>query len=94
MIQQGCEDCGGIESRKTHEINRAIHAHQCDGMQIADESVVLNRLISHMASASVAANNPISPAIFRTGNLPIKIEYYRTKYNLGHKTRSGKFLRL
>jgi len=32
----------------------------------------------------------IRPAIFRTGNLSIKIEYYRTKYNLGQKNSFGK----
>jgi hypothetical protein len=43
-----------------------------------------------MASASVATNKPMSPAIFRAGNLSTKIEYYRTKYNLGQKNSFGK----
>jgi hypothetical protein len=36
----------------------------------------------------------MSPAIFRTSDLLIKIEYYQAKYKLGHKTRLRKFLRL
>jgi hypothetical protein len=63
-------------------------------MQIADESVVLNGLISHVVSASVAAKKPMSPAILRTSDLSIKIEYYRAKHKLAHKTRLRKFLRL
>jgi len=43
-----------------------------------------------MASASVAANKPYSSGNFSYRNLSIKIEYYRTKYNLGQKNSFGK----
>src|SRR5207247_9426516 len=47
VIEQGGEDGGRFELRQAHEVDRSVHADQSDRAQIADDPVVLYRLIAH-----------------------------------------------
>ena len=45
VVQQRRENGGRIEFRKTHEINRAVHPHQCHRAEIANHPIILDRLV-------------------------------------------------
>src|SRR5262245_34401159 len=50
VVENGGKHTGGIETRKTEPIDRAVQPHQCSGTHVADDSVVFYRLIRHESS--------------------------------------------
>src|SRR5262249_10023055 len=47
LIENRGEDAWRVEVRKTTPVDRTVHAHQRDRVQVADDAVGLNRLIGH-----------------------------------------------
>ena len=56
-IQQRGKDGGRIEARKAHEVNRAVHADQRGGMQVSNDTVVLDWLRIHESTLSQLAGS-------------------------------------
>ena len=52
IIEDRRENRGRIELRETHEIDRPIHPDERDGMEIADDAVILDWLITHASDAA------------------------------------------
>jgi hypothetical protein len=58
-VEQGGKNGGRVEVGKGHKVDRAIHPHQGDGIEIPDDAVVFNGLIpsggyiDHTASPSL-----------------------------------------
>src|SRR5262245_27372058 len=50
VVENGGKHTGGIETRETEPIDRAVQPHQCSGTHVADDSVVFYRLIRHESS--------------------------------------------
>jgi hypothetical protein len=47
VIEQGSEDRRRVKVWERHKVNRAVHPHQSDRMQIANHAVILDRLVRH-----------------------------------------------
>src|SRR5262249_58232624 len=47
VIENRGEDAWRVELRKATPVDRTVHAHQRDGVQVADDAVGLDRLIGH-----------------------------------------------
>ena len=47
VIEQGAENAGRVEGRKAEPVDRAIHAHQSRSVQVANQAVILYRLVGH-----------------------------------------------
>ncbi len=47
IVEQGRKDRRGIESWEAHKVNRCVFRYQCNSVQIADDSVILNWMIRH-----------------------------------------------
>src|SRR3954453_14890649 len=60
-IDQGCKNCWRVEVREGHEVNRAILTNQCDSMQVANQSVVLDWLVIGNHSRNPSPAPPVSP---------------------------------
>ena len=45
-VEQGSEDGSRVEARERHEVDRAVLADKCDGVHVADQPVVLDRLVA------------------------------------------------
>ena len=56
VIENGAEDTRGIEVGKAEPVDRAVHADQGRRSHIADDAVVLNRLIGHGLVVSLAGS--------------------------------------
>lgn len=48
MIQKARENCGRVKMRITHEVYRSVHAHQGHCVEVSDDSVVFDRLVTHL----------------------------------------------
>src|SRR5262249_55744766 len=48
IIEQGSEYCRGIEIRIAQKIDRAVHAHERDGLHVPDHSVIFNWFKGHV----------------------------------------------
>jgi hypothetical protein len=48
VVENGGKHTGGIESRETEPIDRAVQPHQCSGTHVADDSMVFYGLIRHV----------------------------------------------
>ncbi len=46
MVEDAREDTGGVEVREAAPINRPVDPHESHGMEVADNAVVADRLIS------------------------------------------------
>src|SRR5919202_6359832 len=47
IIQDGCEDAGGVEPGEAQPVYRAVRANQGGGVQVTYDAVVFYREISH-----------------------------------------------
>ena len=47
LVEQGGEHRRRVELREAHEVDRPVHPDEGDGVQIADDAVVLDRLVAH-----------------------------------------------
>ncbi len=52
IVEQRAEHARRIEMRKTTPIDRAVHADQCDRVEVSDHPVVFNRFVRHSPSFS------------------------------------------
>jgi hypothetical protein len=59
LIENRGEDAWRVELRKATPIDRTIHAHQRDRVQVADDAVGLDRLISHFDTRQRAGLNAV-----------------------------------
>src|SRR5262249_8922557 len=48
LIENRGEDAWRVEVRKATPVDRTVHAHQRDRVQVADDAVGLDRLIGHV----------------------------------------------
>jgi len=53
-VQERAKDAGGIESGNAVSVNRAVFAHQRDGMQIADDAVVFDGQVGSYAGGALS----------------------------------------
>jgi hypothetical protein len=47
LIENRGEDAWRVEVRQAAPVNRTVHAHQRDRVQVADDPIGLDRLIGH-----------------------------------------------
>ena len=47
LIENRSEDAWRVKVRKATPVDRTVHAHQRDRMQVADDAIGLDRLIGH-----------------------------------------------
>src|SRR5262249_3714986 len=59
LIENRGEDAWRVELRKATPINRTVHAHQRDRVQVADDAVGLDRLIWHFDTCQRAGLNAV-----------------------------------
>jgi hypothetical protein len=73
-IEQGGEDRRRVELGKAHEIDRPVLADERDGMEVADDAVVLDRLIllrlAHRDRSSFPAERFRISSSFLTSRAP------------------------
>ena len=63
-IEKSGENTGRIEARKTHEVNRGVYSDQSDRVQVTDDAVVFDWLITWpacRASAWMHTRQPMGP---------------------------------
>src|SRR2546421_1025655 len=58
MVEELGEDCRRIELREAHEVNRGVHPNERDRAEIANDAIILNRVVL----ASRAAPSPFHHA--------------------------------
>lgn len=47
VVEQGAEHAGRVERGKAEPVDGAVHSHQSRSVQVADQAVVLYRLVCH-----------------------------------------------
>ena len=47
VVEYRGENGWGVEVRETHEVDRTVHTDEGDGVEVANDPVILNRLVCH-----------------------------------------------
>src|SRR5215831_11918655 len=53
IVQEGSEHCRGIEIRVAQKIDRAVHAHEPNGLHVTDDAVIFYLFKRHVRSLSL-----------------------------------------
>ncbi len=68
VVQQGAEDGRRVEAGRAHEVDRAVHPHERHRVEVADDPVVLDRLVAHAGMGAAAPAGDVLIAGGRSGS--------------------------
>src|SRR5262245_22764297 len=61
VVEERGEHAWGVDPRRTQEVDRAVHSDERDGVQVADDPVVLDRLVAHATLRAFALKFAVAP---------------------------------